>query len=76
MGISYRERFRKEKTFQNREEFIRSFYITCNHCGYNNEKRRLRKYGVCLKCGEPLDDKIFFMIKMQELMEENKRKAR
>lgn len=64
------------KRFATKEEFVKAFYIPCKYCGYNNEKNRLRKYGVCLRCGEPLDDKIYFMIKMQELLHNNKRKMR
>lgn len=76
MGMNYKERFKTEKRYATKEEFIQAHYITCKSCGYNNEKNRLQRYGVCLNCGEPLDDKIYFMIKMQEKLQENRRKSR
>lgn len=75
MGKDYKERFTSKKTFDTKEEFMQENYVTCGMCGYNNEKKRLKKYGVCLNCGEPLDDKAYFMIKMQKLLQENCRKS-
>lgn len=76
MGKNYKELFTSKKTYPNKEAFMKDNYITCCNCGYNNEKKRLKKYGVCLNCGEPLDDEAYFMIKMQTLLTQSKRRNR
>ena len=76
MGQNYRDEFKTEKRYATKEEFIRATFITCKNCGYNNEKGRLQKYGTCLNCNEPLDEMIYFKIKMNELLHNNIRKSR
>lgn len=66
----------KKKTFKTKEDFIKAYFITCPVCGYNNERKRNNQYGTCLKCGAILDDKTYFMIRMQELIKNNKQKGR
>lgn len=61
-------------TKEEKEEFIKKHYYTCEKCGYNNEKSRFMQFGTCLKCGNKLDDKVYFMIEMMKRMKENKRK--
>lgn len=63
-----------ETYIEDKEEFMRKNYITCKHCGYNNERGRFKQFGTCLKCGKILDEKTYFMIKMMEVVKENKRK--
>ena len=68
------EKIRKETKKGLKEDFIKSRFITCKYCGYNNDKQRLRQYGTCLKCGKVLDEKLYFMIRMQKLIKNNERK--
>lgn len=49
----------KKKYKKTKEEFLNDYYITCS-CGYNNEKKRLNKYGTCLLCGKIIDEKAYF----------------
>lgn len=43
----------------NKEEWLRTNFIVCPKCGYNNEKKRNVLYGKCLRCGEVLDKKTY-----------------
>lgn len=63
---------RKFKT--SKEDFMKQKYITCDKCGYNNEKSRFLQYGKCLKCDTILDQKVYFMIEMNKRLRNNKRK--
>jgi predicted Zn-ribbon and HTH transcriptional regulator len=63
------------KTFKTtKEEFMKQNYVTCNNCGYNNERSRFLQYGKCLRCDTILDDKTYFMIQMMKKLKNNKRK--
>ena len=65
------------RTFkESKEVFLKKTYITCDFCGYNNEKSRFLKYGKCLKCGHILDNRTYFMIEMMKKIKDNKRKTR
>lgn len=64
----------KKITQEEKEEFIKQHFYTCENCGYNNEKKRFLQYGVCLNCGKILDKKTYFMIEMMKRMKDNKRK--
>lgn len=59
-----------------KKEFIKKNYITCENCGYNNERARFNQYGTCLKCGKVLDQKTYFMIQMKKRIKDNERKSR
>ena len=63
-----------EKKDLTKEDFMKKKYITCPKCSYNNERGRFNQYGTCLKCGEILDQKIYFMIEMMKVAKDNKRK--
>ena len=47
-----------------RDEFIKERYITCQNCGYNNNKQRLEIYGTCLCCGKIIDERTYFKKKL------------
>lgn len=57
-----------------REEFIKKLYVTCEYCGYNNERARFLQFGTCLKCGKVLDKKTYFKIEMLKKLKDNKRR--
>lgn len=57
-----------------KDEFVKKNYVTCPKCEYNNERGRFNQYGTCLKCGEILDEKTYFMIQMMKRIKDNKRK--
>jgi len=63
-----------EGTKETKEEFMKKKYITCPKCSYNNERGRFQQYGKCLKCGEILDQKTYFMINMMKKIKDNKRR--
>lgn len=44
----------------NKEEWLRTKFIVCPKCGYNNEKKRFSLYGKCLRCNEIIDKRIYF----------------
>lgn len=63
------------RTFKtSKDDFMKKNYITCPKCEYNNERARFLQYGKCLKCGEILDQKVYFMIEMMKVAKDNKRK--
>lgn len=64
----------KKRTQEEKKEFVKTHYIKCPRCEYNNEKKRFMQYGTCLKCGEILDHKTYFMIEMMKKIRDNKRK--
>lgn len=65
------------KTYiKDRKAFMGVNYITCEKCGYNNERSRFMQFGTCLKCGKILDEKTYFMIEMMKRIKNNKRKMR
>lgn len=43
-----------------KRKFVDDLFITCDECGYNNEKTRFQAFGTCLRCGKVLDDRIYF----------------
>ena len=43
-----------------KEKLMEKEYITCDECGYNNKKKGFEAFGTCLRCGNILDDKIYF----------------
>ena len=47
-----------------KKENIMDKYITCDECGYNNEKHRFEAFGTCLHCGKILDNKTYFKAQM------------
>lgn len=65
----------KTRTKEERKQFVKENYVTCPHCKYNNEKMRLRKYGLCLNCGKILDEKTYFLIQIKKRLDDNKRKS-
>lgn len=57
-----------------KEDFMKQNYLTCQKCGYNNERGRFMQYGKCLNCGAILDKKTHFMIEMLKRVKDDKRK--
>lgn len=66
--------YMEKRTAKEMQDFLKANYVTCNHCGYNNEKARLRQYGTCLNCGKILDEKMYFMIEMMKKLKANSRR--
>jgi predicted Zn-ribbon and HTH transcriptional regulator len=65
------------KTFEtSKEEFMKKNYVTCENCGYNNERARFLQFGRCLKCKKILDKKTHYMIEMMKKIKDNERKSR
>lgn len=62
------------KAKEPKDEFIKKVYITCPKCSYNNERGRFNQFGTCLKCGEILDQKTYFMIQMMKKLKDDKRR--
>lgn len=58
---------------KSRHKFIEELFITCDTCGYNNEKSRFEAYGTCLGCGKILDNKIYFKAQMRKQAFKNPR---
>lgn len=56
-----------------KHNFIKTTYVTCDSCGYNNKKDRFQAYGTCLGCGKILDDKVYFKA---QLIKKSFRKAK
>jgi len=46
------------------KKFVKDLFVTCDECGYNNEKERFQAFGTCLHCGKVLDDRIHFRAEM------------
>ena len=46
-------------------------FVECPFCGYNNEEKRLTKYGTCLRCSKIIDKKSYLR---RRLWEANHRK--
>ena len=60
------------------KKFIDDLYITCDDCGYNNEKDRFQSFGTCLHCGKTLDKRVHFratMIKIARMTPRSRRKG-
>lgn len=51
-----------------KEKFIEDRFITCDKCGYNNEKDRFQAFGTCLHCGKVLDDKVHFKATLSKMV--------
>lgn len=49
---------------KNREKFVKERFVTCKYCGYNNFKKRLENFGTCLRCGEIIDERSYFKVKL------------
>ena len=47
-----------------KKDKIMDRYITCDGCGYNNEKKRFEAFGTCLSCGKVLDERTYFKAQM------------
>jgi len=45
---------------KDRKKFIEDNFITCDDCGYNNQKDRFQAYGTCLRCNKVLDNRVYF----------------
>ena len=53
------------KKYENtKNEFMQERFITCKYCGYNNFKKRLERFGTCLRCGKIIDEKSYFKVKI------------
>jgi len=56
----------KEEEKEKIREFKKNIFVKCNHCGYNNEKKRLKLFNACLNCHKPLASKDYFEKKLKE----------
>lgn len=48
------------------KEYKEIKYTSCPHCGYNNKRGRLEKFGTCLRCHKIVDKKIYLRRKLWE----------
>ena len=56
-----------------KKEFMGKLYIICDKCGYNNKKKRNENFGTCLRCGEIIDNRLYFRAMLRKLSIKNPR---
>lgn len=62
----YRRKTKRIKVgSETHKQFLQENYIICEHCGYNNKKTNVEKYGTCLKCRSILDPKSYLKFKIR-----------
>lgn len=59
-----------------KEKFIDDLFITCDECGYNNEKDRFQAFGTYLHCGKILDSRVYFKATLSRMVRKNPRSRR
>lgn len=59
-------KIRKNINREQYDDFIVNNFVTCDECGYNNQKDRFQAYGTCLHCNKVLDDKVYFKAQLRK----------